>query len=88
MQSDDWLSLGFGHPFQWIDVLHSLLESPLGDRIVDRCIRFGYDGTVVSCLVSLRAPNTIIDAIYNTLRLVTTADCVHVAACPLQSIVP
>ena len=98
MRSDGWLLLGCRHPIQWIgaastrllsiDVLQYILESPLYDRIVDRCIRFGYAGPVASCLVSLYASSTHIDAVYNTLRLVTTAGGVHVAACPIQSIVP
>ena len=96
--SDDWLSLGCGHPIQWIDVapirllslnvLQSLFESPLGDRIVDRCICFGYTGPISSCLVSFRASCTPIDAENNTPHLVPTTGGLQVAAYPLQSIVP
>ena len=98
MRSDVWLSIGCDFPIEWIgtapmrplsvDVLQSLLDSILRERIINCCIRFGFALPIVISPTRLRASGLTTDAENTTLRLVSTASGVQVVAFPQQSIAP
>lgn len=99
MRSNTWLEAICGMPVQWIststparllfvDLVHRLLATSFGKRIITRCRSIGHDGELISLLEALQSRSGVVSTVGNHLVLVGTVAGSALVRRHVDSIVP